>query len=65
MSQGNYECWAHHHKLSSHKCLLLVFQNNQLGKEHWEGRPQGAPLYTGVIPEQTLLRSWVTGDELV
>lgn len=45
-----------------HKCLLLVFQNNKLGKDHWERQPQGALLYAGVIPEQIVLGSWVIGE---
>lgn len=38
----------------------LSFPEEPAGKEHWE--PQGAPLYTGVIPEQTVLGSWVIGE---
>lgn len=42
-----------------HKCLLLVFQSNKLGKDHWGRQPQDALLYAGVIPEQIVLGSLV------
>lgn len=57
-SQGYCRGWAGHQPLLP-QMPALSFQSNLLGKKHREHQPLGVPLDPCVLPEQTILVSWV------